>query len=351
VWSPDGRWLYFVSDRGGSRDLWRVAIDEATGEVLGSPQAVTTGMTRINQASIAAGGSIAVTTVRTSGEILTVDFDPVTERATGERKTLLTSSNPFTQLSSRLDTPKVLYRTTAPRERLYIMEIDGTGRRMLIDDEHRNRGPDLSPDGRWVVFYSNRSASYDIWAIRTDGTGLKPVSDLKHDINDPSWLPDGNIAASVIGEGLEAGVFDLGEGGIDGLDGTVELRPLPGAADFVVSAASSDGKLLSGIGDVGSESGIVVYSMEDGTVELVRDADGPVSGSTPRWLDDHRLVFWSPRHQAVVLWDTHTKETRIIPDIPGPSGLTFTNDGRTLIVNHTTSESDIWLLALAEDSP
>ena len=27
-WSRDGRWLFFVSDRGGSPDLWRVPIDE-----------------------------------------------------------------------------------------------------------------------------------------------------------------------------------------------------------------------------------------------------------------------------------------------------------------------------------
>ena len=30
VWSPDGRWLYYLSDRRGSMNLWRIAIDEAT---------------------------------------------------------------------------------------------------------------------------------------------------------------------------------------------------------------------------------------------------------------------------------------------------------------------------------
>ena len=28
VWSPDGRWLYFLSNRSGSMNLWRIAIDE-----------------------------------------------------------------------------------------------------------------------------------------------------------------------------------------------------------------------------------------------------------------------------------------------------------------------------------
>ena len=42
VWSPDGRYLYFASDRGGTMNLWRVPIDEKSGNVLGSPEAVTT---------------------------------------------------------------------------------------------------------------------------------------------------------------------------------------------------------------------------------------------------------------------------------------------------------------------
>jgi len=31
VWSPDGRFVYFVSDRGGSMGIWRIGIDEASG--------------------------------------------------------------------------------------------------------------------------------------------------------------------------------------------------------------------------------------------------------------------------------------------------------------------------------
>ncbi len=42
VWSPDGRYLYFSSDRGGSLNLWRVPIDEPSGRVLGPAEAITT---------------------------------------------------------------------------------------------------------------------------------------------------------------------------------------------------------------------------------------------------------------------------------------------------------------------
>lgn len=42
VWSPDGNYLYFSSDRDGSMNLWRVRIREKSGEVLGKPEPVTT---------------------------------------------------------------------------------------------------------------------------------------------------------------------------------------------------------------------------------------------------------------------------------------------------------------------
>src|SRR5262249_24901883 len=44
VWSPDGRYLYFSSDRGGNMNLWRVRIEEQTGKPLADPEPVTAGV-------------------------------------------------------------------------------------------------------------------------------------------------------------------------------------------------------------------------------------------------------------------------------------------------------------------
>ncbi|HEV8203055.1 MAG TPA: protein kinase, partial [Pyrinomonadaceae bacterium] len=41
VWSPDGKFLYFASDRSGNMSFWRVPIDEETGKALGEPEAVS----------------------------------------------------------------------------------------------------------------------------------------------------------------------------------------------------------------------------------------------------------------------------------------------------------------------
>ena len=56
VWSPDGRYLYFASDRGGSMNLWRIPVDEETGEALGEPQPITTPATFLAHLSLSADG-------------------------------------------------------------------------------------------------------------------------------------------------------------------------------------------------------------------------------------------------------------------------------------------------------
>ena len=40
-WSPDGRTIYFVSDRGGFFNVWAIRFDSAKGKPVGEPFRVT----------------------------------------------------------------------------------------------------------------------------------------------------------------------------------------------------------------------------------------------------------------------------------------------------------------------
>ncbi|MFH1735716.1 MAG: CHAT domain-containing protein, partial [bacterium] len=61
----------------------------------------------------------------------------------------------------------------------------------LTADLSQETSPVLSPNGKWLVFVTNRSGNYDLWIRRTDG-GL-PVQLTTHPAADynPAWAPSG----------------------------------------------------------------------------------------------------------------------------------------------------------------
>jgi len=129
-WASDGRSLFFLSDRGGGPDLWRVAIDEASGEVRGEPEPVTTGVARVMAGSISADGKrVAVMVDEAGGELLRTGFDPSAARPQGAPVPVFASSNAMIQLDLSRDGGWIAYGTTAPRENIFVMRSDGTGRR------------------------------------------------------------------------------------------------------------------------------------------------------------------------------------------------------------------------------
>jgi serine/threonine protein kinase len=346
-WSPDGQWLYFVSDRGGSPDVWRIAIDEEDGEAHGEPQPVTTGMARAFEVSVGTTGRLAVTSERRSGRVVSASFDPATERLTSELVTLHSSANAFRQLEISRDGQMLSFGTTAPTERIYVMNVDGSGRRKLIDDEHRNRGPSFSPDGRWVVFYSNRSGTYDLWAVRTDGTGLRQITDTPGDVNEPEWHPDGRLTASIQDPDLSSAEVLLPESGLEGVTAPCELRPLPGTNTFACLYWSPDG--LWAAGGMPLDYSLALYSSEDGTLSPVERDGKPVpSGGGPTWIDSDRLLIWDPDRDTAALFDRRTREIRPVPGVPGPSQFAVGDDGTALYMSQVQHESDVWLLTLED---
>ncbi len=352
-WSPDGEWLYFISDRGGSPDLWRVRIDETTGETHGPLRPVTTGIASLTQASLSADGRrVAVTTERETGSIVKVGFDAATERVSGEPMTLVSSSSSFRQPAVSSDGLWLAYCTTAPEEGLYIMRPDGTSRRKLLSDEHRNRGPMWHPGGEWISFYSNRDGSYNAWAIRTDGTGLKKLTaGGKVDVGNGSWWSDGR---RMLVTGTEevgwTGWVDVGEAGLAGLEEPPEIHRLPGSEYIGGRFLSPDEKDVAGaaLNPLG-EFSLAVYSIDEEKLDYVRQEDGRyVLTLDVAWIDSHRVIGWEFNRDVAVIWDLERRELRTVPGVPGPGEIVISPDDRSLFVNRTELESDVWLLTLAE---
>lgn len=69
---------------------------------------------------------------------------------------------------------------------IYIMDIASRQWVQLTHDAGRNDFPSWSPDGRHVVFQSNRSGKDEIWTMLADGTRQQPLTSSGRNTQ-PSW--------------------------------------------------------------------------------------------------------------------------------------------------------------------
>ncbi len=76
VWAPDGPSLYFLSNRSGVMNLWRIPIDEATGKVLGRAEPLSLPAREVGGLAVAKDGRhIAFVDRRTTHAIERIAFD------------------------------------------------------------------------------------------------------------------------------------------------------------------------------------------------------------------------------------------------------------------------------------
>lgn len=177
-WSPDGRWIAFLSDRSGHLGLYVVSVDG------GEPRALLPASwdaSAGNPSWSPDSQRVAFDADRGSGyEIYTVGLH-------GDRVTNVTASQDDEWYPAwSPDGSQILSGVlTGTREdgthQLVAFEVDGPMRWGLTvatpRDEHaRDWWPSWSPDGTQVVFVSRRDGPWRLYLIDADGTGERALT-------------------------------------------------------------------------------------------------------------------------------------------------------------------------------
>jgi eukaryotic-like serine/threonine-protein kinase len=346
VWSPDGKYVYFSSDRRGSMNLWRVLVDESSGKSRGEPEPITTPAPYLAQPSLSADGKhIVYTSALVTANIQQLTLDP-SNAVKGEPAWVTTGSLRWSDPDPSPDgNSLVFYSLVHPEGHLYIVHPDGTDMRQLTTDSAIDRIPRWSPDGKWIACLSDRSGHLAIWKVRPDGSDLRELTEVR--ANYFAWSPDGSRIATLTGKIQESSsqlktlIFAANR---PWKEQTPEVLPPedPPSDHFVVNSWSPDGERLVGQRDV-VKKGIMTYSLRSQKYERLTDF-----GEWPVWFPDSRHVLFVADGKAFYTVDARTKQVRkIFPvkrDVIGPPELT--RDGRTVYFSRRVTESDIWLLTL-----
>ena len=351
VWSPDGRYIFFGSDRKGNMSIWRVPVDEETGKATGEPEFISSPSLYIRNFAFSRDGKmLAYIRYETQSNLKSIRFDPKSLKTVGEAE-FVTGGNK--QISTPALSPNgtefVIRHPALTQEDLVIFNRDGSNWRNLTNDKFRDRLPRWSPDGKTIAFSSDRSGKFQIWMINADGSNLRQITfSEKTGASSPVFSPDGKRLAfsEIVGKRSTPFILDLSKTWQE--QKPVPLPPLPDyQGSYPVRDWSDDGDklLVLTFENPDDEQGTFVYSFKTGTYERMTD-----SGSYPVWLADSRH-FMFDKQFSLVICDTLTKETKEIYKIPtyALQHADISTDNSLIYFRYLQVDADVWLLDLSQE--
>jgi Tol biopolymer transport system component len=350
VWSPDGRFLYFASDRGGSMGIWRIGIDEASGRTTSAPEAVAAGVdVSMDLPHFSANGSFLVFRSMTeSVNPAAIAFDPVTERA-GDIRLLQHRTGKLIPTDASRDGKWIALNNMYERQQdIFIMRNDGTELSRLTDDAARDWIPRFTPDTTALTFYSNKDGRYDDWSIRLDGGNrVKLAEFVGEETGSPIFAPDGHRLLFTAGtDDALTVVVGTAPWPVTRQTGTVFKVPTVEGGVFNPTTWSPDGRWWGGLVTLasGARVGHLLYDVAAGTSRQLNDDAG---GMVLAWMPGStRVVYFTAGGKLMIQEISSLKRHEVDVTLPLPPdefrSIAASPDGRTLYYGAQQMEANIW---------
>lgn len=194
AWSPDGRRIAFTSTRDGNPEIYVVNADGSNPHRLTDHPGFD-----VRPAWSPDGSLIAFVSSREGrSNIHVMNADGSGQRAvTAASGELGGGGGP---IWSPDGTKLYFLMATGKKNQLYSINVDGSGLKDLTSAfSAGSKGePDLSPDGRWLVFSTSEEKSpLNLVVMRSDGSEARQITREQGDNYSPHWSPDGRYLAFV----------------------------------------------------------------------------------------------------------------------------------------------------------
>ena len=287
AWSPDGRWLYFVSDRDGTRDVYAAAMAR-DGTASGTPLRLTTGLDAQAISLSADGSRIVFNVLSATANVWSLPMPPAPPSTT-ERALPVTRGSQIVEGHAVSTDGRWLYYDSniGGDADLYRMRLPRGEPERLTTDSTDEFNPAPSPDGREVAFHSWRSGSRDIHVMPLDGGPVQRVTASPGQEVAAAWSPDGRALA--FSEYPPTGGIWVVRRNADRSWGTPVQRTQLG----FWPSWSPDGRLVAFNGELAGGS-LYVVPADTGAPRVVVDASQPGHplASRPEWSEDGRTIYF-----------------------------------------------------------
>jgi Tol biopolymer transport system component/DNA-binding winged helix-turn-helix (wHTH) protein len=238
---------------------------------------------------------------------------------------------------------QIVYRSqTSGSSNIRMTRPDGSGQKQLAIDARVSRAVSVSPDGRYLVFASDRTGTFHIWRSNIDGGNLKQLTSGLGEVY-PHCSPDGRWV-----------VYQQGYGWVKS---TLWKVPLEGGESLQLTEDKSIRPFVAPDG-----KRVAYYYMDERGWRIgVSSLDGgrPVKSFALPPTVVERVVRWTPDGQAVAYIDSSGGVDNIwAQPLDGSPPLQLTNfkadkirafdwsrDGRSLAIVRLSETSDVILIS------
>ena len=182
-----------------------------------------------------------------------------------------------------------------PTSEIYVMDADGGNEQKLTNNPADDGFPSWSPDGKWIVFQSNRDwdnpRNTEIYVMDADGGNQQRLTENPNEDESPSWSPNGK---QIVFSSVREGHFNY-EIYVMGADGGNQRRLTENLKNDWDPSWSPDVKQIAFASDrKGDLENFEIYVMDADGGNQRRLTENRVDDWDPSWSPDgERIAFMS----------------------------------------------------------
>jgi serine/threonine protein kinase/Tol biopolymer transport system component len=224
---------------------------------------------------------------------------------------------------------------------LYLLDPANGDRKQLTADARTNVDPVVTPDGRYVVFRSDRSGAPRVWRMNLDGSDPRELTH-DHEAEDVSLSPDGQwIAFTLCWNKCTLWTLPI--------DGGTPVQLTNNASDN--AAISPDGKYIACryLDHPNGAFKLAIFAREGG--QPIKSFPYPNGDPTNKqWTSDGRAIVYGITRAGVTnLWaqPIDGSPPKQLTNFASDRIFSFqiSRDGKQVVLNRGTSASDVVLIS------
>jgi dipeptidyl aminopeptidase/acylaminoacyl peptidase len=339
-WSPDGRWLAFVSNRGADEktpgNLWVIPAEGGEARRL----------TDLKEGVEFAEWSPDSTRIAFSARVRDAAYEEEDDRKRQPRR--------FTRVFHKLDS---VGWTGDRHKHIFVVDLDGSTTQ-VTDGDAEDDAPAWTPDGKRIVFTALRGEKWDVelvarlYAVDANGGEVEQLTGDDASFGHPAFTHDGKLVYEWTREdGTDPWHTQVGVAPKIGAEGTLLTEKLDrqcGPYPPVRGPVCDGDRIVFAVEDGGNMHLYSVKSDASGEPELLLGGEHTVGGYD---LRDGRLVYVASTHTTMrELFDGDGKQLTNV-GAAFTAGRELCEPERYTAVSKDGTEVDAWIVRPPDFDP